>query len=162
VVLDLVTWLAEARSTGINWHTHHWTSMPIIICGFDVTWTEPGRPRSVLDSTVAAKARTRPRQALAGVLAGALSWTLLPLIAMVPGPVGLYVVFVWPVLLLVEIAVAICWWWRHGRQIEELTDGQRTVYLPASATHPVFLGWITGMLALILVWGVVDQLRIGF
>ena len=82
-----------------------------------------------------------------------------PLLAMVPEPVLLYVVFVWPTLLLVEVAVAYWWWWRHGRQIEELTDGQRTVYLSSAA---VFLGWIIGMLALILVWGVVDQLRMGF
>lgn len=163
VVLDLVTgWLAEARGTGVNWHAHPWASMPIVICGFIVTWTEPGRPRSVLDSTVVAKARAHPRQALAGFLAGAVSWALLPLLAMVPEPVLLYVVFVWPTLLLVEVAVACWWWWRHGRQIEELTDGQRTVYLSSAATHPVFLGWIIGMLALILVWGVVDQLRMGF
>ncbi len=162
VALDLATgWLAEARSTGINWHAHQWAALPIIACGFIVTWSEPGRPRSLFDSKLAANARAHPRQVLAGVLVGATSWAILPLIARLPAPVRGYVVFMWPALLLAEIAAGIWWSWRHGR-IEELTDGQRTVFLPSYMTHPVLWGWLMGMLTLVLGWAMLDQLRMGF
>lgn len=161
LVLDLVTgWVAEERGTGINWHSHQWTSIPIIVCGFIVTWTEPGRPRSVLDSTIAAKARAHPRQALAGLLVGTATWGLLPLSAALAASLPIPILFVWPVLMFAEIAVAIWWWWHHGR-IEELTDGQRTVYLPSYVTHPVFWGWIWGTVGTLLLWTTLAQMQTG-
>jgi hypothetical protein len=159
--VDLVTgWLAETHGTGINWHAHQWTSIPIMVCGFMVTWTEPGRPRSVLDSTIAAKARAHPRQALAGLLVGAATWALLPLSAALAASLPIPMLFAWPLALLAETVVAIWWWWRHG-QIEELTDGQRTVYLPAYGTHPAFWGWIMGSVGTLLLWTTLAQMRTG-
>ncbi len=161
VVLDLATgWLALAQGTRINWHAHQWTSLPIIVSGFIMTWTEPGRPRSLLDSTVAAKARAYPRQALAGFLVGTATWGLLPLSAALAASLPIPMLFVWPVLMLGEIAVAM-WWWSHHGRIEELTDGQRTVYLPSFGTHPVFWGWIWGTVGTLLLWTTLAQMRTG-
>ena len=159
--LDLITgWLAEAHGMGINGHAHQWTSTPIIVCGWVVIWTEPGRPRSVVDSTIAAKVRAHPRQALAGLLIGAVSWALFPLETVLPLAVRFESMLAWIVLMFAEIGVAIWWWWRHGR-IEELTDGQRTFHLPAYGTHPVFWGWIMGTAGTLLLWTTLAQMRAG-
>ena len=161
VVLDLTTgWLAMAHSTAINWHAHQWTSMPIIVCGFIVTWTEPGRPYNVHARTLVAKARAQPRQALAGFLLGTATWGLFPLSAALAAALPIPMLFVWPALMLAEIAVAIWWWRRHGR-IEELTYGQRTLYLPSFVTHPVLWGWLWGMAATLLFWATLAQMRKG-
>lgn len=45
--------------------------------------------------------------------------------------------------------------------IEELTDGQRAVYLPPYVTHPVFWGWIWGTLGTLLLWATLAQMRAG-
>lgn len=122
----------------------------------------------MLDSTIAVKAWAHPRQALAGLLVGTATWGLLPLSAALatsqPIPLlfvwPVFVLLLWPVLLFAEIAVAIWWWWQHGR-IEELTDGQRTVYLPSYVTHPVLWCWIWGTVGTLLLWTTLAQMQTG-
>lgn len=159
--LDLGTaWQAAMRGAEINWHAHQWTSIPMIVCGFAFTWTAPGRRSGILDRQIAEHRRAHPQQALAGFLVGAATWALFPLVVVLPLPVRFACMLAWITLIMAEIAVAIWWWWRHGR-FEELMDGQRTVYLPSYAAHPVFWGWLWGTATTLLIWTALAEMRMG-
>jgi hypothetical protein len=131
------------------------------VCGLVFLWTEPGRRRSAWDRAIGAKLRAHPRQALGGFLVGVATWGLFPLGAALPQPTARFLVFLaWPLLMLMELVGAAWWWWRHG-WIEELADGERTMYLPTGTTHPVFWGWIWGTVGTLLLFTMLAQMPLG-